>query len=153
MSFSHKDVHDWAQKALDKYNGSYGASDVNLNATTYLYGLRDDGDADAALAVASHYLHCRYVSSVMYLAGSIVGFVAVMGYDGVIKFIDTLIKKHSSKELVHKFGKAPTSEWSASMIAWDLQGLSDGNGDFLFQWGDATLYAAEQPRASFYPHH
>jgi hypothetical protein len=119
-------VHDWAQKALDKYNGSYSASDVNLNATTYLYGLRDDGNADPALAAASHYLHCRYVGSRAYVVGAIIGTVAVLTYDGAVKFIDSLIKEYSSKELVHKFGKAPTSEFSATMIAWDMQGLSDG---------------------------
>jgi len=151
MSFSHQEVHDWAQKALDVYKGSYTASDINLNATTYLYGIRDAGNADQALAVASHYLHCRYVASKIYLVGAIIGFFAVLTYDGAVKFIDTLIKKYSSKELVHKFGKSPTSEWSATMIAWDLQGLSDGCGDFLFKWGETTLYASEQPQSGFYP--
>lgn len=151
MSFNHQEVHDWAQKALDKYNGGYTASTINLNATTYLYELRDNGNADNALAVASHYLHCRYVSSKAYLVGAIAGFLAVMTYDGAVKFIATLIKEYSSKELVHKFGKSPTSSFSTEMIAWDLQGLSDGTGDFMFQWGNTTLYAAQQPRASLYP--
>ncbi len=151
MAFSHSEVHNWAQKALDKYNGGYNASDLNLNACTYLYELRDDGNADNALAIASHYLHCRYVSSRAYLIGAIAGLIAVLTYDGAIKFIDSLIKEYSSKELVHKFGKAPTSTYSNQMIAWDLQGLSDGIGDFMFQWGDTTLYASKYPRADFYP--
>lgn len=151
MAFSHEEVHKWAQQALDKYNGGYTASEINLNAVTYLYGLRNDGNADNALAVASHYLHCRYVSSKVYLVGAIVGFLAVITYDGAIKFIDTLIKKYSSKELIYKFGKSPTSSWSPEMIAWDLQGLSDGIGDFMFQWGNTSLYASRQPRADFYP--
>lgn len=149
MSSSNDAVYTWAQSALDKYNGQYTASDINLNATTYLYGIRDDGNADPALAIASHYLHCRYISSKIYVAGAIVGFVLVLGYDGVVKAIDTLVKKYSSKELVHHFGKAPTSSFSPEMIAWDLQGLSDGVGDFMVCWGNTTLQASRSPGPKF----
>ena len=138
-------VYTWAQRALDKYNGGYNASDISLNATTYLYGFRDDGNADPALAAASHYLHCRYVACRAYLLGAIIGFAMVLTYDGAVKFVDTLIKKYSDEELVHKFGKAPTSTFSADMILWDLQGLSDGVGDFLFCWGKTTLQASRHP--------
>jgi hypothetical protein len=148
LSFRNSDVHDWAQKALDKYNGSYSASDINLNATTYLYGLRDDGNGDAALAAASHYLHCRYVASKAYVVGAIIGAAAVVTYDGIWK----LIEKNSNRELSHKFGKAPVSAYNSTMIAWDMQGLSDGVGDFMFCWGNVTLRAAYQPQSGFYPH-
>ena len=40
------EIHKWAQRALDKFNGAYGASDINLNAVTHLYGIRDDGNDD-----------------------------------------------------------------------------------------------------------
>ena len=72
-------------------------------------------------------------------------------YDGAVKLIDSLIKKYSSKELVHKFGKAPTSTFSLTMIAWDMQGLSDGVGDFMYCWGDVSLTAAISPRAASIP--
>ncbi len=88
MSFRNSDVHHWAQEALDKYNGGYTASVVNLNATTYLYELRDNGNSEIALAVASHYLHCRYITSQYYLPGAIIGTVAAAGYDGVWKLIE-----------------------------------------------------------------
>jgi hypothetical protein len=148
VSFSNSDVHDWAQKALDKYNGGYSASDVNLNATTYLYGLRDDGNAGPALAAASHYLHCRYVGSKAYIVGAIIGSAAVLSYDVIWK----LIEKYSKKELSYKFGKAPVSAFNPTMIAWDMQGLSDGVGDFMFCWGNATLSAPSYPQSNFYPH-
>jgi hypothetical protein len=148
VSFSNSDVHDWAQTALDKYNGSYSASDINLNATTYLYGLRDDGNGDAALAVASHYLHCRFVGSCYYLPGAIIGTSFVVGYDGILK----LIEQYSTKELAYKFGKAPLSKFNPTMIAWDMQGLSDGVADFMFCWGNVNLSAPYYPQNGFYPH-
>jgi len=147
MPFTNSDVHDWAQMALDKYNGGYGASDINLNATVYLYGLRDGGNADLALAVASHYLHCRYVASMTYVVGAIIGTVAVVDYDVILK----LIEKYSG-ELAPRFGKAPVSPFSPWMIAWDMQGLSDGVADFMFCWGNVTLTAPYAPQNSFYPH-
>lgn len=147
MSFRNSDVHDWAQKALDKYNGIYSASDINLNATTYLYGLRDDGNGDPALAVASHYLHCRYVGSKAYVVGAIIGTAAVLSYDGILK----LIEKYSDTELSHKFGKAPLSSFSIEMIAWDMQGLSDGVADFLSCFGNVTLTAPPCPLTLYYP--
>lgn len=149
MGIENYAVYTWAQTALDKYNGGYNASDISLNATTYLYGLRDDGNGDPNLAAASHYLHCRYVAAQAYLVGAIVGFFAVVTYDGAVKFVDTLIKNNSSKELVYKFGQAPTSTFSADMIAWDLQGLSDGVGDFLSCWGTTTLNASRSPGPKF----
>jgi hypothetical protein len=147
MSFSNSDVHDWAQQALDKYNGGYSASDINLNATTYLYGLRDDGNSDLALAAASHYLHCRYVASMTYVVGAIIGTGLVLGYDGIWK----LIEKYSSSDLSYHFGKSPPSSFSPTMIAWDMQGLSDGVRDFMFCWGNVTLYAPYAPANGFYP--
>jgi len=89
-----------------------------LNATTYLYGQRDDGNGDAALAAASHYLHCRYVGSKAYVVGAIIGTLAVVGYDRIWK----LIEKYSDKDLFHKFGKAPVSAFNPTIIAWDMQG-------------------------------
>src|SRR5262245_627737 len=103
MSFANSDVHAWAQQALDKYNGEYSASVINLNATTYLYELRDAGNSDIALAVASHYLHCRYVGSKAYLVGASIGGAAALTYDGIWK----LIERFSGRELSHRFGKAP----------------------------------------------
>lgn len=147
MAFLNDNVHQWAQQALDKYNGGYTASDINLNACTYLYGFRDDGNEDEALAVASHYLHCRYVASKTYVVGAIVGTLAVLGYDGLVKGIDTLIKEHSSKELVHKFGKAQTSSFSVEMLQWDFQGLADGVEDFIFCWGTTALTASRKPKS------
>ena len=135
MPFTDSDVHDIAQGALDQYNGGYGASDINMNATVYLYRLRDTGNSDMALAVASHYLHCRWITSYAWIPGLGAGIAAVYSYDGAVKFIDTLVKKYSSQQLVHQFGKAPTSTFSTSMIAWDLQGLLDGMSDFMFEWG------------------
>jgi hypothetical protein len=147
MSFSNSGVHHWAQEALDKYNGGYTASVINLNATTYLYELRDNGNSDIALAVASHYLHCRYITSKAYLLGAITGTVAVAGYDGVWK----LIEKYSSRELSHRFGKSPVSKFNPTMLAWDMQGLSDGVSDFMFCWGDTSLYAPYHPMTASYP--
>ncbi|HEU0175574.1 MAG TPA: hypothetical protein VFV58_15035 [Blastocatellia bacterium] len=148
MSFKHIDVHDWAQKALDKYNGGYSASDVISNAVVYLYRLRDDGNSDTALAVASHYLHCRYITSMYYILGWEIDANLVLAYDGILK----LIEKYSSIELAHKFGKIPASSFSPGMIAWDMQGLSDGMDDFKFCWGNANLYAPYQPLSMYYFH-
>ncbi len=142
-------IHEWAQRALDKYNGSYTASQICLNGVTYLYDIRNDGNSDQNLAIASHYLHCRYVSSTLFVAGAIVGFVAALGYDGAVKFIDGLLKEHWNKDLVHKFGKAPTSDFEPNMIAWDLQGLSDGVGDFAAEWGNTSLRASKAPGPKF----
>lgn len=147
MSFSHKDVHAWAQQALDKYNGEYSASDINLNATTYLYDIRNDGNSDIALAVASHYLHCRYVGSRAYVVGAIIGAGGVLVYDVIWK----LIERYSKRELSYRFGKSPPSGFSGSMIAWDMQGLGDGVGDFMFCWGNVSLKAAHQPQSRYYP--
>jgi hypothetical protein len=147
MSFSNSDVHDWAQQALDQYNGQYSASEINLNAVTYLYGLRDDGNSDIALAVASHYLHCRYVGSTAYVVGAIIGAGAVLAYDGIWK----LIEKYSGRELAHKFGKASLSPFNPTMIAWDMQGLGDGVGDYMFCWGAVTLTAPYYPMSAYYP--
>ena len=122
------------------------ASVVNLNATTYLYDLRDNGNSDIALAVASHYLHCRYITSKAYLPGAIIGTVAVVGYDGVWK----LIEKYLSRELSVRFGKSPVSKFNRTMLAWDMQGLSDGLSDFLFSWG-YSLYAPYHPMTAGYP--
>jgi len=44
---SDPEIHKWAQSALDKFNGTYGASDINLNALVHLYGIRDDVIAQA----------------------------------------------------------------------------------------------------------
>jgi hypothetical protein len=147
MSFDNADVHHWAQEALDKYNGSYNASTINLKATTYLYDLRDGGNSEIALAVASHYLHCRYITSRAYLPGAVIGAVAAVGYDGIWK----LIEKYSSRELSHRFGKSPVSKFNPAMIAWDMQGLSDGLSDFMFCWGDTSLYASYHPQSASYP--
>lgn len=147
MSFANKDVHAWAQSALDKYNGQYNASTINLNATTYLYGLRNDGNNDIALAVASHYLHCRYAGSKIYIVGGVIGGVAALGYDGIWK----LVEQFSGRELSYRFGKAPVSKFNPTMIAWDAQGLSDGMADFMFCWGNANLYAPYHPMSASYP--
>jgi hypothetical protein len=129
-------VNSWAQQALDQYNGGYSASDINLNACTYLYGIRDQGNADAALAAASHYLHCRYVASRIFTVGAALGVIAVLGYDGVLKAIDTLVKNYSSLDLIYHFGMAPTSTFSPFILAWDFQGLTDGCQDFIASWGN-----------------
>jgi hypothetical protein len=150
MSFSNADVYKWAQEALDKYNGGYRADEILSNAVVYLYRIRNEGNADAALATASHYLHCRYVSSCGYVAGAMIGFIMAMAYDGAVKAVDTLIKKYSSKELVYQFGKAPTSSFSPLMLAWDLQGLSDGVKDFMTCFGNTTLTASRFPLSAFY---
>jgi hypothetical protein len=148
MSFRNQDVHHWAETALDKFNGGYSASDINLNATTYLHELRDDGNADIALAVASHYLHCRYVGSKAYVVGAIIGAGAVLTYDVIRK----LIEKYSGRELSHKFGKAPVSSFNPTMIAWDMQGLGDGVSDFMFKWVNvSSLYAPYHPLSAYYP--
>jgi hypothetical protein len=147
MSFSNDDVHNWAQSALDRYNGSYSTTDILLNATVYLYGLRDNGNADPALAAASHYLHCRYVGAQAYVVGAIVGFVAVLAYDVIWK----LIEKFSSSDLSYHFGQGPPSAFDPLMIAWDMQGLSDGVSDSLFSWGKPTLTAPYYPQNNFYP--
>ena len=146
---SDPEIHNWAQRALDKFNGTYSASDINLNALLHLYGIRDDGNDDPNLAIASHYLHCRYLSSVTYVVGGIIGTVLALGYDGAIKWIDTLVKAHWNKELVHKFGKGKTSVYDPKMLAWDFQGLSDGIGDFMLEWGNTTLYASKETGARF----
>lgn len=150
MAINNYAIQRWAQKAFNKYNGSYTASEINLYAVDYLYGIRNDGDSDPSLAIASHYIHCRYISSQYPLVGDAVGAVAALGYDVVIKGIETIVKKYSSKELVHKFGQSPTSAFSPEMILWDIKGFSDGGMDFIKQWGKVSLYAPSSATADDY---
>jgi hypothetical protein len=133
------DVNTWAQSALDKYNGQYSASDINMNACTYLYDIRDQGNTDLALAAASHYLHCRYMASLSFSFGATVAAIASLGYDGVLKAIDTLVKKYCSFDLYSHYGMQPTSTFSPFILAWDFQGLTDGCLDFVTCWGNTTL--------------
>jgi len=37
------------------------------------------------------------------------------------------------------------------MLAWDMQGLSDGLSDFMFCWGNTSLYAPYHPMSASYP--
>lgn len=136
-------IHDWAQKALDLYDDFPVHTHLNY-ATAFLYRLRDDGNADKNLAIASHYLHCRYygcvtgVSPGLTMAGPIVA----LAYDGYVKFIESEIKNTLGFGFVPKLGKAPTSDFSVGMLAWDARGLSDGQSDSYFRWGKRKLTAA-----------
>ncbi len=148
MAVSDLEIQRWAQKAFNKYNGGYSASDINLNAVDYLYGIRNEGNGNPSLAIASHYIHFRYIISRFPLVGDMIGGFAALGYDGLIKGIETIWKQYSPKQIVHQFGKAPTSTFSLEMIHWDIQGFNDGDMDFLCQWGNTYLYA---PPSSNYP--
>jgi hypothetical protein len=147
MAISDLDVYNWAQQALDKFNGTGAAHEVNFGACMYLIDIRESGNSDAALAAAQHYLHCRYVGSRAYVVGAIAGALASLGYDGIYKGVQELIQRYSDREIVYRTGRLPPSKFAKEILAWDMQGLSDGVADFMFTWGNASLVATRHPQS------
>ncbi len=138
-------VHDWAQGAIDKYT-TYVVHENIENAFGYLKGLRQAGNTDLELAAADHYMFlrmcCRWVGGTPLLG---VATIAVLGYDGLIKLIDTVVKRAYASGLPIRVGPTPTSPFSLWTLAWDFTAIANGQEDYFFRWGVKKLNVPRTP--------
>lgn len=137
-------VHDWAQGAIDKYN-TYVVHENLENAFGYLKGLRQDGNTSLELAAADHYMFLRMCCCWVGPPTSGVPPLATLGYDGLLKLIDTLVKKAFNRGLPIGVGPTPTSPFSPWTLAWDFTGIMNGNEDFVYRWGVKKLHVPQFP--------
>jgi hypothetical protein len=138
-------VHDWAQGAIDKFDTDVVHANLEY-AFGYLKGLRQAGNTELELAAADHYMFlrmcCCWVGGTPLLGVATIG---ALGYDGYIKFWDTLAKKALGSGLPITVGPTPTCPFSLWTLAWDLTAIPNGQEDFYFRWGVKKLHVPRIP--------
>lgn len=146
---NHARVHDWAQKALNEFNGQYRTNEILEKAWGWTASARNMGNADHDLAVADHYMFCRMLAAKSGLFGAQLVGILALGYDGAYKALDTLVQRLGGGEVVFRTGNVPPSRFDKDTLRWDMQGLQDGCADVVLSWGKPTLGAPKRPDMTY----